>query len=250
VQIRPLWSPPQPDLSQEVIHLTGRCGPHHAALPVEISEMTAVERLASILRQQHIQAFPAFGIGVDVPVVCFSEATLKGIHYLVDGAGGAPRYEPYGIAFTKQTVFEHGGGPALYVRGDEWDLVSQLPAALRGRATRYWPGADPDPGEGPLQPALRTMSLWTHEREWRIVGSEGFCFTWDQIAYVLAPDQASWGRIATSLLNPLETQARMLAGAFDDQDPVVLSAEDDVRDCAAALAGIPVRLLTSEPSPS
>jgi hypothetical protein len=82
VQIRPLLSPPQPDLSEEVIHLTGRCGPHHANLPLEIAEMTAEDRLASILHQQQIQAFPAFSIGVDVPVVCFSEATLTGIHYL------------------------------------------------------------------------------------------------------------------------------------------------------------------------
>src|SRR5574341_1848296 len=154
MQIRPLWSPPQPDLSNEVIHLTGRCGPHHFSFPTELDEMTAEERLVSILNQEQIMAFPVLSVGVDDPVVCFSEATIEGIRKLVGGAGGAPRYEPYGIAFAKQTVFDHDGGPALYVRGDEWHLVSQLPEPLRGRATRFWPGAIPDAGEGPLGSAL------------------------------------------------------------------------------------------------
>jgi hypothetical protein len=213
-------------------------------LPGEIADMAAEDRLVRILDQRQVLAFPVFSIGVDDPVVCFSEATLEGINYLVDNAADAPRYEACGIAFTKQTVFDCGGGPALYVRGDEWHLVHQLPAQLRGRATRYWPGADPDPGGASLQPALRSRSLWTHEREWRMVGPQGFHFTWDQIAYVLVPDEASWQRVAASLLDPLLRDAQMLAGAFGDQDPNTQSAEGDARDCYAAIDRIPVRTLT------
>jgi len=247
VQIRPLWTPPQPDLSNAVVHLTGRSGARRSDLPDDVAAMTAEERLVSILHDQQIRAFPSFSIGVDDPVVCFSEATLEGIRYLVAPRGQAPRYEAYGIAFPKQTVFDQGGGPALYVRGDEWHLVQQLPAQFRGRATRYWPGADPDPGGAPLQPALASTSLWTDEREWRLVGAEGLSFTWDQIAYALVPDPASWERIAAALLAPLENHARMLATAFADQDPIVQEAEDDVRDCDAALAGIPVKTPTPQP---
>ena len=56
---------------------------------------------------------PVFGIGVSDPVVCFSEATLGGIRHMVGASGSIPHYEPYGIAFTTQTVFDCGGGPAL-----------------------------------------------------------------------------------------------------------------------------------------
>jgi hypothetical protein len=247
VQIRPLWTPPQPDLSTTVVHLTGRSGTRRSDLPDEVAAMTSEERLVNILHDQQIRAFPSFSVGVDDPVVCFSEATLEGIRYLVGARGHAPRYEAYGISFPKQAVFDQGGGPALYVRGDEWDLVQQLPARLRGRTTRYWPGADPEPGGASLRPELESMSLWTNEREWRLVGAEGFCFTWDQIAHVLVPDQASWERIAAAVLAPLEDHARMLATAFADQDPVVQAAEDDVRDCEDALAGIPVN--TPAPRP-
>jgi hypothetical protein len=173
VQSRPLWTPPQPDLSNAVVHLTGRSGTRRSDPPDDVAAMTAEERLVNILHYQQILAFPSFSIGVDDPVVCFSEATLEGIRYLVGARGRAHRYEACGIAFPKQAVFDQGGGPALYVRGDEWHLVQQFPARLRGRTTRYWPGADPAPGGAPLQPELESMSLWTDEREWRLVVNDG-----------------------------------------------------------------------------
>ena len=77
-----------------------------------------------------------------------------------------------------------------------------------------------------------------------MVGPQGFRFTWDQIVYVLVPDEASWQRVAAALLDPLLRDAQMLAGAFGDQDPNTQSAEGDVRDCYAALDRIPVRTLT------
>lgn len=248
MQTLPLWSPPQPDLSREVVHLTGRRGPRHVSFPPELDEMTAEQRLISILDQGQILAFPVLSVGVEDRVVCFSEATMEGIRHLTSGSGADPRYEPYGIAFAKQTVFDHGGGPALYVRGDEWHLVSQLPEPLRGRATRFWPGAVPDEGEGSLEPALASVSLWTHEREWRIVDSEGFSFTWDEIAYVLVPDQASWQRIAEALLEPAQIHAPWLEEMNGYGDPYAMSAEDDVRDREAALAGLLVKTPALQPS--
>jgi hypothetical protein len=204
--------------------------------------MTAEARLIAILRERHIRAFPPFSIGVDDPVVCFSEVTLDGLHYLT--AGPHRRYEPYGLAFAKQTVFDRGGGPALYVRGDEWDDVTQLPTGLRARVTRFWPGADPDPGES-LPGHLQGPSLWSHEREWRTIDPAGFPFSWEQITYILVPDQAAWQRITDAVLEPLQDEAFMLSTAFDDDDPVVWSARNDVEVCAAALADIWIRTLDS-----
>jgi hypothetical protein len=92
------------------------------------------------------------------------------------------------------------------------------------------------------------VSLWTHEREWRIVDPEGFSFTWDQVAYVLVPDQASWQRIAEALLEPLQTHARWLLEMNGYGDPYAMSAEDDVRDREAALAGLLVKTPALQPS--
>jgi hypothetical protein len=92
------------------------------------------------------------------------------------------------------------------------------------------------------------VSLWTHEREWRIVDPEGFSFTWDQVAYVLVPDQASWQRIAEALLEPLQTHARWLLEMNGYGDPYAMSAEDDVGDREAALAGLLVKTPALQPS--
>jgi hypothetical protein len=128
-----------------------------------------------------------------------------------------------------------------------WSASSQLRCADARPAT----GQVPTLTRGRSPPASAANHVFlTHEREWRIVDPEGFCFTWEQIAYVLVPDQVGWQRIATAVLSHLQTHAQMLAEAFDDQDPNVLSAEDDVRECDAALAAIPVKLLTSQPSRS
>lgn len=56
------------------------------------------------------------------------------------------RYTSCGIGVLKQSVFPRGGGPALYVRGDEWKLVEALPQPVRSRVVRYWPGAAPENG--------------------------------------------------------------------------------------------------------
>ncbi|MGH8241685.1 MAG: hypothetical protein ACREXP_32335, partial [Steroidobacteraceae bacterium] len=95
-----------------------------------------------------------------------------------------------GVAFSKDFIFREGGGPALYIRGDEWGAVGRLPAELRARSVRLWPGATSD-GDAELPWYLARPSEWLHEREWRIVGTgspAGLRFTWADVAFVIAPD--------------------------------------------------------------
>jgi len=152
-----------PDLSDYVVHLVGRTGKRVDEVPEDIQGMAPEVRLAHILRGGEIRAFPAFG--GNQPVVCFSECTRSGIAALV--ASG--RYHPWGVAFQKDTLFRFGGGPVFYIRGDEWVHRLNMPDAIRFRASRFWPGAEPDAGEV-LDSDIATESDWLHEREWRVLG--------------------------------------------------------------------------------
>ena len=141
----------------------GRTGTRVDEVPDEILKMTPEKRLAYIVRDGELLAFPPFG--GSQPVVCFSECTQYGITKLVSSR----RYGPWGLAFHKDAVFGLGGGPAFYVRGDEWPHVAKMPAEVRFRAARFWPGAEPEEGED-LPDHLAKESDWLHEREWRVCG--------------------------------------------------------------------------------
>ena len=88
--------------------------------------------------------------------VCFTEAPIhefNRIFALVEFASSEeqrPRYEPYGVAVTKEWLFEQGGRPVIY---DHPDAVLECPESQRYRAVPY------DPVKG-------IDSTW--EREWRI----------------------------------------------------------------------------------
>jgi hypothetical protein len=176
----PLRTYDLPDVSDHLIHFTGRVGPKMAVDPV-IANMQAQQRLARILVDGVLRGFETFG--ADAPVVCFTESTKQAVPRLLLQR----RYEPCGIAFSKQFVFDNGGGPALYVRGDEWVTATQgLPQPLRARLVRFWPGAAADPGEY-LPSHLTSMSEWLHEREWRVAGD--LHFAWSDVEFLIVPDE-------------------------------------------------------------
>jgi hypothetical protein len=88
--------------------------------------------------------------------VCFTEAPIQefnSIFSLVEMAASEkerPRYEPYGVAVSKNWLFAHGGRPVIY---DRPDGVMVLPEDQRYRFVPYDPTAGID---------------FTWEREWRI----------------------------------------------------------------------------------
>ena len=87
----------------------------------------------------------------------------------------ADRYSPYGIVFSKQLVFEKGGGPALYMRGDSLSTIqSNIPSYLEPFVVPF----DPD---GILIPGVHLN--WVHEREWRLPTS--LEFEYSDIQYVI-----------------------------------------------------------------
>lgn len=184
VRINELRKYRHPDISDLVVHFSGRSGTAGPGVPERIRAMKDWERLGQILVDQRIFAFPPFGSSE--PVVCFTECTTAGIKTLM----ADHRYTPCGLAVAKDVVFHRGGGPALYVRGDEWEHVDALPVQLRARATRLWPGATSADGTS-LPWHLDRPSEWLHEREWRVAGSgdpPSFPFEWSDVGFVIAPD--------------------------------------------------------------
>jgi hypothetical protein len=184
MEIKHLRKYGHPDLSDYVVHLVGRRGTKNDEVSKDIHDMSPRAKLFDgILTACEIKAFRVF-FGWD-QIVCFTECTPAGVSAMV-----RDRYRPWGIAFSKDFVFKRGGGPAFYVRGDEWDDVYQLPPRLRSRCTKFWPGASPEEGES-MDPVLSVGSEWLPEREWRVLGlgdPPSFQFDPDDVAFIVVGD--------------------------------------------------------------
>lgn len=103
------------------------------------------------------------------PAVCFTECMWDALNRLT------VNYSPYGIVFNKRLVFDKGGGPALYVRGDH---LSALDAAI---PEVLYPFISPFDPEAVIRPGTRLD--WLYEREWRLPSSLNFDYA--DITYVI-----------------------------------------------------------------
>lgn len=71
--------------------------------------------------------------------------------------GTDPRYEPYGIFYTKNTLYnEAGARPVLYLSDAELRLLS-IPEQEYWRVVKF-------------DLSSKSLTSWIHEREWRIKG--------------------------------------------------------------------------------
>jgi hypothetical protein len=175
-----------PDIGDHLIHFTGRTGNRYS-LPDNVRDLDAAGRLAQILYESRLRANQTFGTGGRA-IVAFTESSQASVLRLIsDGT-----YTPVGIGFSKQFIFEQGGGPVLYVRGDEWDAATAvLPEPARSRAVRFWPGAewaDGDAlilGQRILPESVANPSEWLHEREWRV--PHDVTFGWGDVRFLIVP---------------------------------------------------------------
>ena len=88
------------------------------------------------------------------PVVCFTEQPLSAFIKSCQTLPG--RFEYYGVAVRKDTLFEYGGRPVIY--GDK-SLLESLPDKYKHLWVNFQPIPLPEFNYYPLD--------WTHEREWR-----------------------------------------------------------------------------------
>ncbi len=129
----------------------------------------AKERLISILTDRIIHASPMPFLATNPRAVCFTECIWESLTSLVG------QYSSYGIVFGKRLIFDLGGGPALYLRGDSLvEIGNQIPQTLH-------------PFIAPFDPEARIRAGvpldWLHEREWRLPHS--LEFTYADVEYVL-----------------------------------------------------------------
>ncbi len=163
------------DYSPLVVHFTKSARMVREELILEddqlfsYKQINAKERLLSILTSRVIHASPMPFLPSDPRAVCFTECIWEGLANLVG------QYSSYGIVFSKRLIFDLGGGPALYLRGDNFVAVrGEIPELLHAFIAPFDPEARIRPGV-PLD--------WLHEREWRLPHS--LEFTYANVEYVL-----------------------------------------------------------------
>jgi hypothetical protein len=142
-------------------------------VPDEVRNMSGRDRLESILWGEQLRTFVPFS-GWD-PAVCFTEAMGEGIKFMIQRQG----YEPWGVAFDKQSVYNVGGGPVWYSRREQVERLERLdPSLLSWAVLLDAPNYD-----------------WRWEREWRIVrpsvSGEGVALSELRLACLLVGDP-SW----------------------------------------------------------
>ncbi|WP_315730328.1 MULTISPECIES: hypothetical protein [unclassified Bradyrhizobium] len=143
----------RPDLSPYLIHLTKntKAGDGYSAY----------DNLVSILRTGEIfGSDPRRGLikGND-EAACFMDVPFASLKYVLTPANvdpQKPRYEPYGIAITKEFAYNHGCRPVLYLSNDEVKTLN-IPQAEKWRIVRF-------------EATKAGWISWVHEREWRCKG--------------------------------------------------------------------------------
>jgi hypothetical protein len=131
-------------------------------------ESTAKEKLVSILTSRTVYASPMPWTPGDPIAVCFTECVWDAL------VRHADRYSRYGVVFQKRLIFDRGGAPALYLRGDYLkDHGADIPADLRPLVVPF----DPD------AVLSKVRQDWLHEREWRLPASLEFDYA--DIEYVI-----------------------------------------------------------------
>lgn len=164
-----------PDYSPLLVHFTKSrrmvrddlIGKSHPLFPHKAT--TALDKLISILESRTIHASPMPFLPHNPPAVSFTECVWEAL------IGHAERYSPYGVVFSKRLIFQKGGGPALYVRGDSMQSMgSNIPSSLEPLIAPFDPGAV-------LTSGVRLD--WLHEREWRLPGA--LAFEYSDVEYVI-----------------------------------------------------------------
>ena len=166
-----------PDYSPLLVHFTRDGAKRRMVREEDISSqhplheyigVPAIDRLISILTSKTIHASP-MPLMENASAVCFTECVWDAL------VAHGNRYSSYGVVFSKRTIFEAGGGPALNIRGDILQNgIGSLPQALKAFVVPFDP-------EGLIQAG--TIQDWIHEREWRLPGT--IKFEYSEVKYVL-----------------------------------------------------------------
>jgi hypothetical protein len=139
----------RPDLSPYLIHLTKTSG-----------GQSAFDNLVAILKSGVLKGSGSDGfIKGPNKAACFMDVPFSSLKYILNEANSdpkAPNYEPYGIFYSKETLYKLGARPVLYLSNDELELLN-FPDEELWRVVR-------------LERSDEGWISWVHEREWRVKG--------------------------------------------------------------------------------
>jgi len=121
------------DYSHSLVHLTRKRRNVRGKL-----EATAYQVLTEILQNQTIRAGSGY-VKSQTSVVCLSEIPLAALHHFTKPPTESAKYEPFGIVFHKQDIFDQGGRPVIYLLNNELDWI---PDKHRWRVVRFEAGGD------------------------------------------------------------------------------------------------------------
>jgi hypothetical protein len=166
------------DMSNYVVHFTK-----------EESSGSAYDAIMSILYNCYLAPAHSFGIGKDKAppqsnqqAVCFSEIPPGQWSRLEERRG-----TKHGLAFTKQFVIAHGGGPIWYAWKDtpHWEAIQELMTFGAGNPDDpIWRITSMIDAPGEYE-GRNYMFDW--EREWRHRGA--LSFFPDDVAFLLIPEE-------------------------------------------------------------
>lgn len=157
-------------------------------------ETSAKERLVSILSNRIIHSSPMNFLPTDRRAVCFTECVWEGLTSLAEG------YSPYGVVFSKRLIFDLGGGPALYLRGD---LLGAIGARIPEEVHAFIAPFDP---EATLRAGVRLD--WLQEKR-------------------VAPSKFSRVRIRTRRIRTRGIDRRRYGNSSPDRSPAVTRKQSD-----------------------
>ncbi len=183
----------RPDQSFFLAHFTkngknydGSMGPHD-----EISEMSAFERLISIIESRRINACEL--PWTNQKAICFTECPWSSL------LRHAKVYSPYGIGFTKKLIYSRGGNPVIYANPNlfdkqKWDkkvypfvtpfVPSYAPATTKNKKPFYGKPVD-----------------YSHEREWRI--TRDFTFQYKYVTFVILDKYCDMDKIPSTIIKDI-----------------------------------------------
>jgi hypothetical protein len=134
-------------------------------------QASAFDRLQNILSTQTIHPSVMPWLPNNPKAVCFTECIWDALIRLSES------YSSYGVVFSKKTIFDKGGGPVLYIRGDHLAALIEnrtIPASLEPFIQPFDPTAN-------IRTGVRIDFL--HEREWRL--PLALTFEYSDLQYVL-----------------------------------------------------------------
>lgn len=139
----------RPDLTPYLIHLTKNT--------VKDDGFMAFDNLVNILETGEIWGSGRTGyIKESQKASCFMDIPFQSLKYILNEENSNlnnPRYEPYGIAFTKKFAYKQGCRPVLYLSDSEIKLLN-IPKNELWRVVK-------------LEVTSNGWISWLHEREWR-----------------------------------------------------------------------------------